>query len=117
MLVVQKIIRVKKDTKKTVATIVKYEFYQGRENEKKTQNRREKDTKETQKHTNNNVNKEIKNKTMFDDFNLSKRDTERAIFLGQKNTVFIEKRSVQRSVQFGQSTNAVIPTAYEFLTS
>lgn len=60
LLVVQEMILLKKDTKKTVITIVKYDFYQGSEIEKTSQNRREKDTKETQQHTNNNDNKGIK---------------------------------------------------------
>ncbi|WP_426554594.1 Replication protein O [Bacillus safensis] len=41
----------KKDTKKTLITIVNYGVYHDSENEKKTQNEHEKDTKRTQKHT------------------------------------------------------------------
>lgn len=52
----------KKDTKKTVVTIEKYRFYQGKEEEEKTPKEHEKDTETTQKHTNNNVNKVKKEK-------------------------------------------------------
>lgn len=47
---------VKSDTKKTVISIVKYDFYQSSTHEKTTENRRENDTNQTRKHTNNNDN-------------------------------------------------------------
>jgi hypothetical protein len=46
----------KKDTKKTLITIVKYGFYQGKDEEKKTPKEHKNDAKTTQKHTNNNYN-------------------------------------------------------------
>ncbi|WP_144499053.1 Replication protein O [Bacillus pumilus] len=48
-------IEYKKDTKKTLITIVNYGVYHDSENEKKTQIEHEKDTNRTQKHTNKNV--------------------------------------------------------------
>jgi hypothetical protein len=51
----------KKDTKKTVVTIVNYGFYHGSGDEEKTPNEHEKDTNRTQKHTNKNVKECIKN--------------------------------------------------------
>lgn len=42
----------KKDTKKTLITIVKYELYSGNETKKRTHKEHENDTEETQKHTN-----------------------------------------------------------------
>jgi DNA-binding transcriptional regulator YhcF (GntR family) len=51
-------VSVKSDTKKTVITVEKYEFYQCMEDEKTTQNTHENDTKQTQKHTNKNVKNE-----------------------------------------------------------
>lgn len=42
------------DTKKTLITIVNYDFYQGTGDAKTTENRHENDTKQTQKHTNKN---------------------------------------------------------------
>lgn len=47
-------ITVKNDTKKTLITIEKYDFYQSDENEKTTEKRRKNDRKTTQKHTNKN---------------------------------------------------------------
>ena len=47
-------ITVKNDTKKTLITIEKYDFYQSDENEKTTQKRQKNDAKTTQKHTNKN---------------------------------------------------------------
>lgn len=56
---------VKSDTKKTVITVVNYDFYQSQDYKKRhesdtetTEKRRESDTKATRKHTNNNDNKE-----------------------------------------------------------
>lgn len=46
----------KKDTKKTVISIVKYDDYQSSENTKKTAKRHESDTRATRERTNNNVN-------------------------------------------------------------
>lgn len=45
---------IESDRKKTVITIVNYDFYQGTGDAKTTENRHENDTKQTQKHTNNN---------------------------------------------------------------
>lgn len=47
-------ITVKSDTKKTVVTVEKYDFYQCLEEGKTTQNTHENDTEQTQKHTNKN---------------------------------------------------------------
>lgn len=46
----------KSDAKKTVITIVNYDFYQGEENEKTTPKRQRNVTETSEKHTNNNVN-------------------------------------------------------------
>lgn len=56
-------ITVKSDTKKTVITVDKYDFYQCIDEEKTTQNTHENDTKQTRKHTNKNVknDKNVKN--------------------------------------------------------
>ena len=57
---------VKSDTKKTVITVVNYDFYQSQDYKKRhesdtetTEKRRESDTKATRKHTNNNDNNEL----------------------------------------------------------
>ena len=55
-------IEVETDTKKTVITIVNYDFYQGINGTKTTENRHENDAKQTQKHTNKNE-KNVKNNT------------------------------------------------------
>lgn len=54
----------KSDTKKTIITIDKYEFYQCGVGEEATQNRRENDTKQTRKHTNKNVKNEKNEKNI-----------------------------------------------------
>lgn len=46
---------VKSDSKKTLITIENYDFYQGTDDKKATENRHESDTKQTKKHTNKNV--------------------------------------------------------------
>jgi|SRR5690625_3525234 len=68
----------KKDTKKTVITIVKYSVYHDNENAKTTRERHDKDTKATREHTNKNV-KNVKNnkeyiysrKLVYDDTHFS----------------------------------------------
>jgi hypothetical protein len=50
-----KMITVKSDTKKTLITVDKYEFYQCHDEEKTTEERHDNDTNTTQKHTNKNV--------------------------------------------------------------
>lgn len=55
-------IRYESDRKKTVITIVNYDFYQGRDDSKTTENRRENDRKQTRKHTNKNEKNEKNDK-------------------------------------------------------
>lgn len=52
---------IESDRKKTVITIVNYDFYQGIDDKETTENRREDDTKQTQKHTNKNDKNEKEN--------------------------------------------------------
>jgi hypothetical protein len=67
----------KSDTKKTVITIVKYDFYQGEGEEKTTQERHENDTETMQKRTNKNVkNDKNDNKTYKADFSDYTQDSE-----------------------------------------
>lgn len=73
-------VAVKSDSKKTLITINNYEFYQGEDDRKTTENRQENDEKQTKKHTNKN-DKNDKN----DNVVVSKAD-------GSKNPVqFYEK--------------------------
>lgn len=60
LLEVEQMLIVKSDTKKTLLTIVNYDFYQDCANEKTTQKRHENTSQTTQKHTNNNDNNENK---------------------------------------------------------
>ncbi|MDM5310348.1 Replication protein O [Peribacillus frigoritolerans] len=55
-----RMIHLKSDSKKTLITINNYDFYQGTEDKKTTQNRHGNDIKKTKKHTNKN-DKELKN--------------------------------------------------------
>ena len=51
----------KSDNKKTVVTIINYDFYQNPNDTEETETERKNDAKTTQKHTDNNVNNEKKN--------------------------------------------------------
>jgi hypothetical protein len=65
LLELEKMITKKSDTKKTLITVVMYDFYQGESEEKRHEN----DTKTTQKHTNNNVNNDKeKDLSHFEEF-------------------------------------------------
>lgn len=73
-------IEVKSDTKKTIITVVNYDFYQGREDAKTTENRHKNDDGQTQKHTNKN-DKNVKNDKEI----LKKEEEENPIALYEKN--------------------------------
>ncbi|AVO22608.1 DnaD domain protein [Aeribacillus composti] len=73
-------IEVKSDTKKTIITVVNYDFYQGREDAKTTENRHKNDDGQTQKHTNKN-DKNVKNDKEI----LKKEEEENPITLYEKN--------------------------------
>ncbi|WP_289138181.1 hypothetical protein [uncultured Brevibacillus sp.] len=80
---------VNSDTKKTLITVEKYDFFQGQDDAEATRKRHASDAETTQKHTNNNVNKVNKEKKetytpQFDEFwsvyprKASKADTAKA---------------------------------------
>ena len=87
-----KMIVQKKDTKKTVISIVKYSVYQDSKDTKTSQKEHENDDETTQKHTNNNVNNDNNdNKKNVSRFTPPTLEEVRAYCLERKNNVDPEK--------------------------